>query len=303
MKHFLFLVLLFATVAHLSFAQTVPAPSTGKAAEKNLLGKTSVSALKQAPFSDWFEKGFQEYTPANDVVVKLAAPEIKRTLSQTTVKIFFGSWCGDSKREVPRFLKLAKTLGWKDEQIELIGVDNGDSTLKRSPSGEERGYDIFRVPTFILLQNGREIQRITEYPVASLERDLLSILKQQPYTPNYFSYSRIHEWLQTGVLADTNVSIAGLAGQLRRTAPVAHEGELNGCGYLLLGRGQIQEAITVFRINTLLFPQSSNCFDSAGEGYERIGNVPHAIQAYTRALELDSKNANALARLIKLKSL
>jgi tetratricopeptide (TPR) repeat protein len=139
--------------------------------------------------------------------------------------------------------------------------------------------------------------------VESLERDLLTIFKQQPYTPNYFSYSHIHEWLQTGVLADTNASVAGLAGQLRRTAPVANEAELNSSGYLLLGRGLIQEALTIFRINALLFPQSSNSFDSIGEGYERISNIPRAIQAYTKALELDSKNAHALARLIKLKSL
>jgi thiol-disulfide isomerase/thioredoxin len=284
-------------------AQTSQVPvEPRKQPEAHLLGKTSIAALRQAPFAEWFEKGFRDYTPATDILTKLSAPDVKRNLVGVSVRIFFGSWCGDSKREMPRFLKTAQMLGLKEEQIELIGVDQGDSTYKRSPTGEERAYNIFRVPTFVFLQNGSEVQRITEYPAESHERDILTILKRQPYTPNYFSYGRIVEWLSTGVLADTNVSPAALAGTLRRSAPVSSEGELNGCAYVLLARGQVPEAVAVFRINAILFPQSSNCFESLAEGYERLGNKARAVQCCERALELDSKNTAALNRLVKLKS-
>lgn len=303
MKTALYLVLLLASTTVVSFAQTPQQLTETKASAKHLLGKTSISALRQAPYAEWFTKNFDEYTPNPEIVTKLSTPDAKRLAAQTSVKIFFGTWCGDSKREVPRFLKTAQMLGLKEEQIELIGVDSGDSTMKRSPSGEERGYDVFRVPTFIFLQHGKEYQRITEYPAESHERDFVKIFHRLPYQPNYFSYSHIREWLQTGVLADTNVSVAGLASHIRRLAPVAYEGELNGCAYVLLARNQVREAVNIFRINATLFPQSSNCWESLAEGYERLGNKAKAIQCCERALELDAKNAIALKRLVKLQTL
>jgi tetratricopeptide (TPR) repeat protein len=292
------LVVLFLWTAPMLVAQT-----SQHISETQLLGTIPLSALRQGAFADWFEKGLNDYTPANDVMKRLAAPKIKSILAQMRVKIFFGSWCGDSKREVPRFLKIAQMLGWREEQLELIALDRSDSSYKRSPNGEERGFDIFRVPTFVMMQNGHEVERITEYASESLERDLLAIVQHQAYAPNYYSYALVRQWLQNGMLVDTNVSVNGLSAQLRHSTPVATEGELNSCAYVLLSRGQTREALTIFRINATLFPQSSACFESLSEGYERLGNKTLAIQYCERALELNSKNAPALKRLVKLQSL
>ncbi len=89
--------------------------------------------------------------------------------------VFFGSWCGDSKREVPRFLKIADRAGIPAERIRLHGLDRS----RRSPDGLEQGYAIARVPTFIVLRGGREEGRIVESPVGTLEGDLLSILARR----------------------------------------------------------------------------------------------------------------------------
>ena len=56
---------------------------------------------------------------------------------------------------------------------------------KKSPEGEETGKNIQRVPTLIIYHKRKELGRIIESPVVSIEKDLISILKQDGYIPNY----------------------------------------------------------------------------------------------------------------------
>jgi tetratricopeptide (TPR) repeat protein len=81
---------------------------------------------------------------------------------------------------------------------------------------------------------------------------------------------------------------------------VSRETDLNSCGYVLLGRKDIKSAISVFRININLFPQSPNCFDSLGEAYLAAGMKEESKACYQYVLELDPKNENAKAQLEKL---
>ncbi len=64
-------------------------------------------------------------------------------------------------------------------------VSNKDSLYKKSPQHEEAGKNIVRVPTIIIEQKGTELGRIIEFPITSLEKDLLSILRKEKYQPNY----------------------------------------------------------------------------------------------------------------------
>jgi thiol-disulfide isomerase/thioredoxin len=86
--------------------------------------------------------------------------------------VFFGSWCGDSKLELPRFMKIADLAGIPADRIRLHGLDRA----KKSADGFADGYDIVRVPTFIVFRAGKEEGRIVEHPVGTLEGDLLTIL-------------------------------------------------------------------------------------------------------------------------------
>jgi predicted Zn-dependent protease len=69
---------------------------------------------------------------------------------------------------------------------------------------------------------------------------------------------------------------------------------------VLLKRKDVKEAITVFRINTSLFPKSPNCFDSLGEAYLAAGMTDRSKANYQHVLELDPQHANAKAQLEKL---
>jgi thiol-disulfide isomerase/thioredoxin len=262
---------------------------------KKILGPCTVDALKQDPFASWYISGLNEYKPSTDALSQLK----KVNVSKFTFKVFFGSWCGDSKRELPRMSKIFNELSVPEKNIQWIAVDDSLTFYKQSPQHEEKGLNIFRVPTFIAYEKNEEVGRIVEFPLETLERDLLKILSHRSYESSYRSFPAIMQWLSTGLLADPNVSARGLAEQLH--SKIFREGELNSCGYVLLAQGRSQEAIAVFRINANLFPSSANCFDSLGEAYTTTGQKEKAIQAYEYAQTLDPKNENVKKQLAKLK--
>jgi len=75
------------------------------------------------------------------------------------------------------------------------------------------------------------------------------------------------------------------------------EAVLNSLGYSHLREDRTQEAIGVFRLNVELFPQSSNAYDSLGEGQLKAGDRDAGLENYRKSLELNPNNANARAVL------
>lgn len=78
------------------------------------------------------------------------------------------------------------------------------------------------------------------------------------------------------------------------------EGRLNSLGYELLRAQKYAAAIAIFKLNVEFYPQSSNTYDSLGEGYMLNGDKELAIENYKKSLELDPHNSNAVAMLKKL---
>jgi len=95
--------------------------------------------------------------------------------------------------------------------------------------------------------------------------------------------------------------------QYINTAPATYSDEslewsLNSDGYYLLQNNKVEEAIKVFKLNTELYPESGNVWDSLGEGYMKNGDTELAIQNYEKSLEIDPSNTNAEEMLKKLRS-
>ncbi len=78
------------------------------------------------------------------------------------------------------------------------------------------------------------------------------------------------------------------------------EDELNTLGYQFLRANKFDEAIRIFQLNVEAYPQSSNVYDSLGEGYMDAGDKPQAIANYEKSLQLNPKNGNAVLMLKKL---
>jgi thiol-disulfide isomerase/thioredoxin len=133
-----------------------------------IIGYFKVNRLSQEPHSAWFVKGMDEYSGNRQAIDSLKAIN-KEYLS---VKIVMGTWCPDSRREVPRFMRVLKEIDFPAERVSFIGVDN----VKFSPIDNYDALGIERVPTFIFYKNNVEAGRIIENPATSLEQDMLNIL-------------------------------------------------------------------------------------------------------------------------------
>lgn len=133
-----------------------------------LLGYFTYGQMTRAPHSTWFMKGFDEYQLNNEPLEKL----IVIPKDDLTIKIVLGSWCPDSRREVPRFMRILDKWQFPISKVVFIGVDNS----KIAPVGEYSGLNIERVPTFIFYKNNIEAGRIIENPKTSLEQDMVNIL-------------------------------------------------------------------------------------------------------------------------------
>jgi len=133
-----------------------------------LLGYFTYGQMTREPHSVWFLKGFDEYQLNNEPLEKL----IEIPKDDLTIKIVMGSWCPDSRREVPRFMRILDKWQFPISKVVFIGADNA----KIAPVGEYSGLNIERVPTFIVYKNNVEAGRIIENPKTSLEQDMVNIL-------------------------------------------------------------------------------------------------------------------------------
>jgi tetratricopeptide (TPR) repeat protein len=277
MRNLFFLISLLA-LSVVSVAQTsVPATSTP---DPILYGIVTKETLTSAPFDKWYVANYDAYQPNAETI----AAAKKLNTKDISIEIFFGTWCGDSRREVPRFMKLLDEISFPRQNIKIIGLGGRDSLYKQSPQKEDIGKGVYRVPVFIVYKNGVEINRINEFPVFSLEKDLYAILGNKTYLPNYRSFELIRSWISNGTLSDKNNNTRGLALQLKPL--LAGENELNSLGYLLQRQGKIEEGLRIFQMNASLYPESANVISSLGEGYYKAGDNKSAVQYLERSLEL-----------------
>jgi thiol-disulfide isomerase/thioredoxin len=158
---------------------TVTNEQTSEETEKELPILTGIQtrkAISEAPYDTWFAPTYSTYP-----VDKETAAKIQPLLTDVKIKLFMGTWCEDSQREVPHFYRITDLMKVDDANIELITVDRD----KMTPEHLEDGFDITNVPTFIFYKDGKEINRIVESPVTSLEKDMLSILSGEDYKHIY----------------------------------------------------------------------------------------------------------------------
>ncbi|MGB0880172.1 MAG: thioredoxin family protein [Polaribacter sp.] len=169
----LFLITIIAILTSCNAQQTVTAKKNTKG---DLVGIANKESFNQAPYKGWFDQKFATYTPDAATI-----SDLKKELKGVTIKGFMGTWCGDSKRETPRFYKILEATDFNTKNLELITVNR----RKRTPDDLQKGLQIIKVPTFIFYKDGKEIGRYVEYARESLEKDMLKIVSEQGYKHSY----------------------------------------------------------------------------------------------------------------------
>ena len=132
----------------------------------DLIGEFPRKDLSNVLYSSWFDKNYEDYS-----VDKVTADKIKKYISRDLkIKVVMGTWCSDSRENVPSFFKL----------IDYLNIEN--------PNGDEKKYEIINVPTFIFYKKDKEINRIVEITLESFEKDILKILDGSGYENAYYGF-------------------------------------------------------------------------------------------------------------------
>ncbi|RRB00907.1 serine hydrolase domain-containing protein [Larkinella rosea] len=80
------------------------------------------------------------------------------------------------------------------------------------------------------------------------------------------------------------------------------ETDLNDWAYRMMSRGQLKEALGIFKLNVDLFPESWNVYDSYGEALYKNGQKEDAIVMYKKSIALNADNQGGkqmLERILK----
>ncbi|WP_200825067.1 hypothetical protein [Aquimarina sp. AU119] len=245
-----------------------------------LLGKISNHGLNQNPYNHWFSKNYTAYTPNQNSIDSL-----KTELQQYTIKLFMGTWCGDSKREVPRFYKILENSNFPLDRLTTIAVDRSREAYKQSPGGEHEGLNIHRVPTFIFYKDGKEINRIVESPIDTLEEDMLAIVSGN-YISKYKSVLLLNDILEKKGALYISKNGKKIAKQFKDNVENLYE--LNTYANVLFFANKKNEAITILSINTILFPKESYVYVSLANKHVQMKNKASAIKYYEKSLEFDN---------------
>ena len=293
MKRTIFLFIILLSL-QFGFSQTLNHIELDKKGNEVLLGEINKSGLTTNTFNTWFSKNHKDYLVNKGITKKL-----KDSLNQYEIKVFLGTWCGDSRKEVPRFYKIIEAAKFPEKQLQVIAVNRTEDAYKQSPNGEEKGLNIHRVPTFIFYKNGKEVNRIVEHPKETLERDMLSIVTDNKYTSNYMAANYMHFLLNSKSIDSLKLDEVNLVPRLAEF--VKGSRELNTYGYSLLRSNQMKKALYIFDFNTKIFPYKHNVYDSLGEAQLKAKNYNEALKNYYKVLSLKPDDKNALEMIETIK--
>ena len=134
--------------------------------ETIIVGKVDRSLFDKSDFP-WFREEYQRYTPQSTIL-----DTIRGRSDTLSVIVFLGTWCKDTHRELPRFLKIIETEKLPIRILEFHALN------RKKESGDilPVAYGIRYVPTFVFIKNGTETGRIIETPKKSLEADIVEIV-------------------------------------------------------------------------------------------------------------------------------
>lgn len=166
-------ILLVTAVIMVTLMQHCASPSftaeTEAGGAKILKGHFQRKDIEQDSVFTWFKSNYSAYALDTATV-----RELKPLTAGLQYVIVLGTWCGDSKREVPEMYRIFDVMGVSNDDVQLIGVDRA----KKSNDGSAEKLNVSRVPTLIVLKGSQEMGRIVESPRETLEYDLLKMLKK-----------------------------------------------------------------------------------------------------------------------------
>lgn len=137
--------------------------------QKVIKGFITQESLASDTSFKWFAANRQGYTPYADALQTLKAQK-----DSVQFLVFAGTWCHDTQFILPKFYAFADAAGFKANGITTVGVDVG----KKSQHNLTEVFQIYNVPTIIVMKNGKEMGRVVEYgKYGMFDKEIGEILK------------------------------------------------------------------------------------------------------------------------------
>jgi len=136
------------------------------------IGRTDAARLLSR-VADYADRK-KAYTP-DAAVLEMMKEHIK---SGDRMEVYMGTWCSDSQREVPKFLRIVDDLKSQfgvELPVSFVAVDRA----KQKPVDLLAGKHIEKVATFIYFRGDREVGRIVERPTSLFEDDMLVLVSKE----------------------------------------------------------------------------------------------------------------------------
>jgi tetratricopeptide (TPR) repeat protein len=255
-------------------------------------GPIVINELENSPYTTWFAKNMQAYNP------QPKKEDYYQNLIDTKVTIFLGTWCGDTKKYLPQFIKIWRSLGLPEENLHLIALHNEQELYKQGPEHEEELYNIHRVPTFIFTKDGKEIGRIVESPQTDFETDLAQIALGIPTTPKYSAVTFLQDLFQTMSMDSLKVQKNVVATSVTRK--VSKISELTTFAKKLQTDGKLAEAELVLDLAILIYPYNPYVYYAKGLYSKNQNEVTKASDLFIKALRLEPNFEAAKKQLLDL---
>ncbi|EDP72227.1 putative thioredoxin family protein [Flavobacteriales bacterium ALC-1] len=260
-----------------------------------LLGKIDKNGLESENYTTWFTKNHEAYKPNTSIT-----SDISLELKTYSITVFMGTWCGDSKREVPKLYKVLEACDFPMEQLTVVAVSRQADMYKQSPQHEEVGLNIHRVPTVIFYKNDKEVNRIVEHPVETFEEDIKNIITKNDYKSNYHIVTTVDNLLKKKGAKGLKKKSKKLLKDLKGKAKNMYE--LNTYARILYGTDRVNEAIEVYTLNTKLFPEQPRAYMSLANTLGISGQKEKAIKVLEEAIETFPDNKDLKKNLETIKS-
>lgn len=163
-------VLVFVVITFTAQAQLLNQKlSNDKNGEIILIGECTADAFKEDPFSSWYNEEYSSYKYDMD---KKVIDSLKPFVKKIHITLIMGTWCSDSRLHIPHMMALLDYLNFPQDKLTIIAVDRN----KNAATLPTDYLNIIHIPTLIIFEGEKELGRIIESPVNSLEEDLVAIV-------------------------------------------------------------------------------------------------------------------------------
>ena len=140
-------------------------------------GEVDKDYLFNSKNTKWFPKNYDLYK--SDIFL---SENNFDNIDNFIIELYMGVTCHDSEREIPRLIKILDEINFPDNQLNIFLLKRD----KTSDYGYEKDKNITNTPTIIFYKDSIEINRIVEFPIETLERDIYKIINEIEYKNAYY---------------------------------------------------------------------------------------------------------------------